>query len=45
MSRSMILLLLFVIGLALFVYYLSTIETGVETQSIEEPVSDEVLQS
>ncbi len=45
MSRSLVLLLLFLAGLALFIYYLSTIDTAVEPQLIEEPVPDEALEN
>ncbi|WP_299326607.1 hypothetical protein [Parasphingopyxis sp.] len=45
MSRSLLLFLVFIVGLAIFIYYLSTIDTEVETQTIEEPVADEVLEN
>ncbi|MGP1352991.1 MAG: hypothetical protein ACTS1Z_06680 [Parasphingopyxis sp.] len=45
MSRSLLLFLVFLVGLAIFIYYLSTIDTDVEPQLIEEPVADEVLEN
>lgn len=45
MSRSLMLLLAFLVGLVIFVYYLSTIDTDVEPQLIEEPVADEALEN
>lgn len=45
MSRSLLLLLLFLVGLVVFIYYLSTIDTEVEPQLIEEPVANEVLEN
>ncbi len=45
MSRSALLLLLFLIGLAIALYFLSTIDTQVETQTIEEPVANEALEN
>lgn len=44
MSRSTILFLLFLIGLVAAIYYLSTINTEVETSVIEEPVPDAALE-
>ena len=45
MSRSLLLFLIFLIGLAIFIYYLSTVDTDVEPQLIEEPVADEALEN
>ena len=45
MSRSVMLLLAFLVGLVIFIYYLSTIDTDVEPQLIEEPVADEALEN
>ncbi|QLC23775.1 hypothetical protein HFP57_01145 [Parasphingopyxis algicola] len=45
MSRSLLLFLAFLVGLVIFIYYLSTIDTEVETQLIEEPVADEALEN
>jgi hypothetical protein len=45
MSRKSLLWLVILVGLALFIYYLSTIDTAVEPQTIEEPVPDESLEN
>ena len=45
MSRSLLLIFVFLAGLLVFIYYLSTIDTEVETQLIEKPVADEVLEN
>lgn len=45
MSRSLWIFLIFLVGLVIFLYYLSTIDTEVEPQLIEEPVADEVLEN
>ena len=45
MSRSLLIFLIFLIGLAIFIYYLSTVDTDVEPQLIEEPVADEALEN
>lgn len=45
MSRSFLILLIFLVVLVAALYYLSTIDTEVETQTIEQPVSDEALEN
>jgi hypothetical protein len=45
MSRRSVLWLIILVGLALFIYYLSTIDTSVQPQQIEEPVPDEALEN
>lgn len=45
MSRSFLILLIFLVVLVAALYYLSTIDTEVEPQTIEQPVSDEALES
>ena len=44
MSRSTVLFLIILIGVAAGLYYLSTIDTEVEVRTIEEPVSEDALQ-
>jgi hypothetical protein len=45
MSRSLLLWLLILAGLAIFIYYLSSIDTDVEPELIEETVADEALEN
>lgn len=44
MSRSALILALFVVGLAIALYYLSTLDTEVETETIEQPVPNEAFE-
>jgi len=45
MSRSLMLFFVFLVGLVIFIYYLSIIDTAVQPQLIEEPVADEALEN
>lgn len=45
MSRSLLIFLVFLVVLALGLFYLSTIDTEVAPQTIEQSVTDEALEN